>query len=282
MISIPSIATGLRKGRDGIWYGVRDAHLSYPENGHDACFAVEDKSFWFNHRNDCILSVLKSFPPGGTLFDIGGGNGFVSLALARAGFDVALVEPGPRGAKHARARGLETVICATTGSAAFKPSSFPAAGLFDVIEHVAEDVAFLKSVRRLIRKGGRLYMTVPAYPFLWSHEDRAAGHLRRYSLKDLRGAAAEAGFETEFSSYIFRFLPAPIALLRSLPFRLGLTRSAEARMREAHVGRDHAVRGGMMKKFSGFLFRSELGNLDAKKPMGFGGSCLVVAKNPES
>lgn len=278
MISIPSIAPKLRRNREGIWISASAGRVSYPEHGHDACYAVEEKSFWFEHRNRCILSVMMAFPPEGAVFDIGGGNGFVSLALGRAGFDAVLVEPGPRGASHAKARGLETVIRATTESAGFRPGSLPAVGLFDVIEHIRDDAAFLKSIRNLMAEGGRVYMTAPAYPGLWSDEDKAAGHFRRYSLKELEAAAVNAGFEVEFSSHIFRFLAIPIALFRSLPYKLGLSGPGGKSLSQKDVQRDHVAGTGILKNATEFLLRSEPARLEAKKPMGFGGSCLVVAK----
>ena len=142
MADIQSISTGLTLGKDGIWYASDVEKISYPSGGNEECFSVEESSFWFRHRNNCIVSVVNSYPPAnkGKIFDIGGGNGFVSSSLANAGFDVALVEPGQTGACYAKARGIKNVICATTSTAQFKPNSLPAVGLFDVIEHMENDV----------------------------------------------------------------------------------------------------------------------------------------------
>ncbi len=214
---------------------------------------------------------MKAFPPAGALFDIGGGNGFVSLALERAGFETVLVEPGPQGASHAKREGLKTVIRATTESAGFRPASLPAVGLFDVIEHIADDTAFLKSIGNLMVKGGRIYMTAPAYPVLWSDEDEAAGHFRRYRLKGLEATAVKAGFEIEFSSHIFRFLPIPIVLFRSLPYRLGLHGHGKKNLNQADVQRDHEAGGSILKRTTESLLRSEPARTRGKKAHGFRG-----------
>jgi SAM-dependent methyltransferase len=198
------------------------------------------------------------------------------LALAAAGFDVALVEPGRAGASNARRRGLETVICATTATAQFKPRSLPAVGLFDVVEHIEDDLSFLKSLRGLLKVQGRLYVTVPAYPFLWSGEDVSAGHYRRYTLEGLCSVIERAGFEVEFSSYIFRFLPVPIALFRVLPYRLGLSPATDT---PRAIARDHAVQGGVVAGVLARLLKSEIESLEKKRAMGFGGSCLAVARS---
>jgi hypothetical protein len=52
----------------------------YPDEGNEACFQIEDQSFWFRHRNDCIRELAQNLPPKwkGPIFDGGGGNGFLT------------------------------------------------------------------------------------------------------------------------------------------------------------------------------------------------------------
>lgn len=276
MVDIQSISTGLKLGDDGIWYSFDNQNISYPSDGNENCFAVEDGSFWFRHRNACIASIVKSYPPedNGTIFDIGGGNGFVSLGLANAGFDVVLVEPGRVGTLNAKNRGLRNIICATTNTAKFKQHSLPAVGLFDVIEHIEDDFSFLQSIRSLMKKGGYLYATVPSYSFLWSSEDVIARHFRRYTLDDISKLIKSAGFEVIFSSYIFRFLPIPVFLLRALPYKMGLSK---AERKTKNTFRDHAVKGGLIAKILDSICQTEIERLNKKIAMRYGGSCLIVA-----
>ena len=274
------ISTGLKLAEDGIWYSSESEGVSYPSDGNESCFLVEDGSFWFKHRNNCIVSIVESFPPEdrGAIFDIGGGNGFVSLGLWKAGFKVTLVEPGAVGAASAKKRGIKDVICATISSAKFRPHSLPNVGLFDVIEHLEDDLNFLKTMRNLMKGNGRLYATVPSYNFLWSAEDISAGHFRRYSLEEISRVITAAGFEVEFASYVFRFLPLPIFLFRTLPYKLGLP---QGKRNITKVSREHAVGGGIVSHVLHSLLNSEIENLNHKKSMRFGGSCLIVAKNPQ-
>lgn len=276
-VDIQAICSGLNLANDGIWYGRGTAAISYPDDGHEQCFAIEDSSFWFRHRNACIVAVVNEFPPpgDGAIFDIGGGNGFVSMGLSKAGFDVALVEPGQVGASNAKKRGLQHVICATAESAQFRPRSMAAAGLFDVIEHIDDAAGFLRSVKGLLRPQGYLYATVPAYQGLWSDEDVLAGHYRRYTLGSLRATLEAAGFDLVFASYIFRLLPAPILLFRSLPHRLGLSRGQ--RQPDA-ASRDHQVQPGLASRWLDRMLNRELELLKRRQAMSFGASCLVVAK----
>lgn len=274
---IQAISPGLSLGDDGIWYSSGSQPIHYPSDGYDSCFSVEDASFWFRHRNNCIKAMVKSFHPSvqDTIFDIGGGNGFVSKGLAEAGYDVALVEPGSAGAMNARKRGLKTVICATTDAAQFKEHSLPAVGLFDVIEHTQDDIAFLKSIHAKIKKGGMFYATVPAYACLWSQDDVVAGHFRRYTLEQIVRVLEQSGFDVIFQSYIFRPLPLPIFLLRALPFRLGLSRNKPV---AECIARDHATRGGGLQALLDKILTPEICNLEKRRSMSFGGTCLIVAR----
>src|SRR5690606_21548140 len=126
--------------------------------------------------------------PGGPIFDIGGGNGFVARGLAAAGFPAVVIEPGPTGARNAQARGLSPVVCAALDDAGFLPGSVPAAGLFDVLEHIEDDLGAMATLSALLPPGGRVYLTVPAYQWLWSSEDELGGHHRRYTRASLARA----------------------------------------------------------------------------------------------
>lgn len=274
-IDIGAIAPGVNLAADGIWYGADAKQVSYPDTGNEAAFAIEDDSFWFLHRNNCIATVANRFPPLGPIFDVGGGNGFVTRGLISAGFDAILVEPGQVGALNGRRRGIRDIICATTDTAQFKPRSLPAVGMFDVIEHIDDDLSFLKSIRSLMRDDGMLYATVPAYSALWSEEDDYAGHFRRHTMSSIKRTVERAGFKVEFSSYIFRFLPLPILLLRALPYRLGIKRPNPTP--ETFV-RDHATNGGFIADVLAKLLESEVKNLSVGRTMQFGGSILVAAR----
>lgn len=196
--------------------------VSYPEAGNEVCFQVEDDSFWFRHRMECIHTLIRRFPPAGTLYDIGGGNGYVANALQTAGTDVALLEPGP-GAANALRRGVRKVIWATLDDAQLEEGSLPAAGAFDVVEHIPDDGAFLRRIRSRLTPGGRFYCTVPALHALWSDEDVHAGHARRYTRTTLVQTLEAAGFEIEFATYFFTWLTLPVFLLRALPSKLRMT-----------------------------------------------------------
>ncbi len=265
----------LRLGDDGIWSCEASAAVSYPEGGNEACFAVEDSSFWFGHRNQCILEAVKQFPPQGAIFDVGGGNGFVARALQDAGIDVVVVEPGPRGAANARSRGVRHVVRATLEEAGFARASLPAVGLFDVVEHIPDDLRFLENLHGYLTEQGRVYITVPACPWLWSHEDESAGHFRRYTSRSLSNLLAGAGLTVDYLTAIFDFLPLPIFCSRVLPYRLHLAGSP-GESRCGGLGREHELRSPFVRRVLGWTFRRELKRIQDLRKTRFGGSLLAV------
>jgi SAM-dependent methyltransferase len=106
--------------------------------------------------------------------------------------------------------------------AGFDAESLPSIGLFDVLEHIEDDSGFLHSIYRLLIPGGRFYLTVPAYRFLWSDADEYAGHRRRYTLKALTAILQQAGFSIEYSTYMFWPLIFPILLYRGFPYKAAI------------------------------------------------------------
>ncbi|MBN2193797.1 MAG: class I SAM-dependent methyltransferase [Polyangiaceae bacterium] len=220
MIDLGRIAPHLTCQGDGLYVAPTVGTVSYPAGANAGCRAVEDESYWFSHRNQVIRGAMKRFPPPGWVLDVGGGNGVVAQALTRVGYEVALLEPGPHGVAAARARGIRPVIQATLDDAALRPGSVPAIGLFDVLEHVENDGAFLVRLREALAPRGRLFVTVPAFAWLWSSADAHAGHFRRYSPRSLERTLATSGLSVEHTSCFFAFLTLPVLAGRTLRDRL--------------------------------------------------------------
>jgi SAM-dependent methyltransferase len=273
MLDISKITTNLDRREDGIWVARDQRDVSYPEDGNESCFAVEDTSFWFCHRNNVISQLVRKFSPSTVFFDIGGGNGCVSNALQSAGNDVVLVEPGTTGVFNAKRRGVRTVVQSPLEDAGFARESLPAAGLFDVVEHIENDAEFLRLIYDYLQSHGILYVTVPAFQFLWSNDDVRAGHFRRYTTNSLSGLLTQRGFDVRYCSYLFSFLVPPIFLLRSVPSWMGFRKSVS----QATTEKEHTVGAGLMNSAIQRLLNFELTKVKNGKPIGFGSSCIAVA-----
>jgi len=277
-IDLGHVSRALSLDPSGVWLAPApgSVRLRFPEDGHQACFDLEDGSFWFQHRNACITAAVEALgrPLPGALLDIGGGNGAVSAALEARGVAAVVLEPGPDGARNARSRGLANVVCATLEQCAFAPGSFGACGLFDVIEHVGDDVGLLRGARQVVRPDGALFVTVPAYQWLWSSEDEHAGHVRRYTLGQLQAALAAAAFEVTYATYFFAALTLPVLVARSLRHRLG---RRDARAVNAGAARQHAPNAAARAAVD-LLLRPEVDAVRARRRIPFGTSCLAVAR----
>ena len=274
---LSAIAANLERRADGIWQARTHSAVDYPDAGNAFCFQLEDHSFWFRHRNACILAAVRRHPPAGPIFDIGGGNGFVARALQQAGLPVVLVEPGPAGIANAQRRGVSPLVLATLDDAQFRPGSLPAAGLFDVIEHIKEDDAVLATLRRLLAPAGRLYLTVPAYQWLWSREDELGGHHRRYTRRRLAALLAGAGFETTYATYFFTPLPLPILLFRSLPSRLRRRHETPPARDADKAAADLSPKDGLATRALAAFLRQEQRWIERGGTLPAGGSVLIVA-----
>ena len=79
----------------------------------------------------------------------------------------------------------------------------------DVLEHLPEPVESLRAIRGALEPGGLLFVTVPAWQFLWSKHDDFNHHYRRYSPRELRAHLEAGGFELEWwSGYNALLFPA--------------------------------------------------------------------------
>lgn len=273
-LNIEAISTNLEIREPGVWFSRNQSSVSYPEDASSWCFEVEKFSFWFMHRSSCIGEAVKRFPPGGVIFDVGGGNGLMTKVLRNMGFESVLVEPSVRGVRNAISRGVSPIICSTLEDAGFLSHTLPAVGLFDVLEHIADERSFLAMIRRLLMKDGRIYITVPSYKLLWSDEDNYAGHYRRYTLLSLRKALVSAGFQIEYMTCIFALLPFPVFVMRALPYRLGLRRGVSV----DREYREHRPLRGFTGVVINFIFEIELRAIRSAKTVPFGSSILAVAR----
>jgi SAM-dependent methyltransferase len=77
-----------------------------------------------------------------------------------------------------------------------------AAVALNVLEHIEDDVAGLRSVGGLLRPGGAVVLIVPAFPSAMSRFDRTIGHFRRYTVASLGGALTAAGLRIEELRYV--------------------------------------------------------------------------------
>ena len=144
---------------------------------------------------------------------------------------------------------------------------FDAICMFDVLEHIEADAAALAAVRCLLRQGGRLVLSVPAYQWLFGAHDVRLQHFRRYSRAQLTAMVRRAGFALDWSSYFNTLLFPPAALVR-------LAERAGARLASDASGAAHELPRSNALLYQIFGAEKHLTNL---VPLPFGLSIVCVA-----
>ena len=275
MVNLAKITSGLHQDDHGIWCSGGKSDCWFPDDGHDRCFAIEDSSFWFRQRNDYILAVLGRFPPNGFILDVGGGNGFVSLELEKNGFESVLLEPSVTGVQNATKRGLRTIVRSRLEDAGFKDHTVPAAGLFDVLEHIEDDRSLLRQLRRILVPGGRVYLKVPAGRWLWSLNDDRACHFRRYSIGRIKRLFGDCGFTVDHATYMFSYMTIPLLLCRTLPTKLGTAKPITSEKTQS----EFVVKSTAINFLLSMFHRAELSMIKREWRVPFGSSLFVVARS---
>ena len=176
-------------------------------------YQVEGAHWWFVGRRRIIESFLERICPGlkstqPRILDIGCGTGANLEMLSQFG-DAEGVDVSAEALAFCRERGLGNVRQGEAEHLPWEDGSFDLVTGLDVVEHLDDDVAGLREMRRVLRPGGYAFLFVPAFMFLWGVQDDISHHRRRYTLKGLQQAAREAGLEIERATYanISFFLP---------------------------------------------------------------------------
>jgi len=133
--------------------------------------------------------------------------------LARYG-DAEGVDVDADAIDFCRARGLTHVSQASAEKLPFDDVNFDLVTALDVVEHTDDDLAVLLEMKRVLRPGGRLLLTVPAFKFLWGRQDEINLHRRRYTAREMRARLQSAGFEVLRLSYLNAFLFPAVASVR--------------------------------------------------------------------
>src|SRR5262245_37315921 len=84
-----------------------------------------------------------------------------------------------RAFKLARMRTDNCLLVQGNASQAPFSKTFHLIGMFDVLEHIQDDIGALRDIRSLLDPDGALLLTVPAHASLWSYFDEASRHCRR-------------------------------------------------------------------------------------------------------
>lgn len=246
---------------------------AHPGQGYDPAYydelaRLELRHFWFRARNRLIVHALRKYLASSKSFlEIGCGTGTVLGAIHAALPHVAASgsELFVEGLAFARARVPDVRLMQMDATLIPFIDEFDGIGAFDVLEHIDDDRRVLGEVHRALRPGGIVVLTVPQHPWLWSHQDELAHHVRRYRRRELEDKLRQCGFRIlQSTSFVTILLPL-LALSRR-----ATTRHDDDPFHEMRIG---AVPNAILGAVMGFEYLL----LKAGLQLPLGGSRLVVA-----
>ena len=151
-------------------------------------FYLEDRNWWFLARREIISSLLDRYLKNKKslqILDIGTGTGRM-LELLECYGKTTGIDYSDETIKFCRKRGFTNVIKGDAHHLPFNDNLFDLICAFDLIEHLECDEEAIKEFFRVLRKGGILFLTVPAFMFFWNENDEFWMHKRRYAANQIQ------------------------------------------------------------------------------------------------
>jgi SAM-dependent methyltransferase len=228
----------LRDGVLGLVSGSRGA-AAYDPHYFATLPEVEERHFWFVARRETILEQLRRWVPDlatRPLFDVGCGSGGLLSFLESQGVPLqGACDAYAEGLRIARSRCRAPLVLVDEGRKPPLGPGYSMLGLFDVLEHLDDDVGTLAWLASRLAPGGVLVLTVPAHPSLFDEMDVLARHRRRYRRGELREKLAGAGLEVRALTHFMSPLVPAILLGRGLGRLLRLGGASASARRDAEL-----------------------------------------------
>ena len=179
---------------------------------------IEDKHWWFVARRSILEQVINKLrlPKGAEILEAGCGTGGNLAMLARHG-KVCAMELNETAKTFASDLKIAEVESGRLpNEIPFPERQFDLIVLLDVLEHLKEDTASLKTLSTKLKPSGWLLITVPAFSWMWTRQDDLLHHQRRYVQRNLHQVVNSAGYNVRFVNYFNFFLFPLIAGIRLL------------------------------------------------------------------
>jgi SAM-dependent methyltransferase len=221
--------------------------------------------WWYRARSVLLETVLRPYlgTPSRVL-DVGSADG-PSVGWMRGDHRRTTMDIVPRGLVPGEG------VCGSATDLPFASAAFEVVSAFDVVEHCEDDRRAVAELTRVLRPGGRLLLSVPAYQWAWSEHDVRAGHYRRYTRPALVRLVEDAGLTVLRSTYAFTSV---------FPFFVAERALREARRRTGRMGEQRLT--PVSPGTDRLLMR--LSALDARllrrRDLPFGSSVFLAAVKP--
>ena len=149
---------------------------------------------------------------------------------------------------------------------------FDIIGAFDVLEHIEADEQVMRSVAAALRPGGLFLITVPQYPWMWSHLDEMVHHKRRYTRRELLAKLGNAGYTVEYAGSFVTAL---------FPFMMASRMLSRLRSHSTDTRQEFASEVSLpapLNTLFDVVMRLDEALIGSGVSLPFGGSLLVVAR----
>ncbi len=192
----------------------------------------DQRHWWYRARREVLAALIErttDLPKRARLLEIGCGTGHNLAMLGRFGrVDALELDEEARGIAEERL-GRPVMRAPLPEIDDVPDGSYHLIGAFDVIEHIDDDHAAIASIAAKLRRGGKLIVTVPAHPWMWSPHDVVNHHHRRYSKRALRKLIEGSPLKLEKIGY-FNSLLFPVAVAERMVSKLRGNDNAELKM----------------------------------------------------
>lgn len=204
---------------------------------YDRMAELDGRHWWYRARRDILADLIArriQLPKDAHILEIGCGTGHNLEMLARFGrVDGIEIDEAARDIASGRL-GHKVMDSPLPELPGIEDRSYDLVAILDVLEHVEQDREALASIARKLRPGGKLLITVPAFPWMWSAHDEVNHHKRRYTRATLRKVIGESGLELEMMSW-FNSLLFPLAAAARLAGRVTGKQDSDDKMPPAPV-----------------------------------------------
>jgi len=177
---------------------------------------VGNSYWWLSGKYEILMDCIAHIVPRRndlSILDAGCGPGNMLDRLSSRG-TVTGSDYSLPALSFCRSRGYERITLSRLDTLALQSDAFDLVTAIDVLEHIPDDAAGLREIHRVLRPGGIVVVTVPAFMLLWGDHDDIYGHYRRYRVSQVAALMATCGFEVQKLSYFQPLYFLPLLLFR--------------------------------------------------------------------
>jgi SAM-dependent methyltransferase len=230
---------------------------------------VSNSHWWFAGRRRLFTRLIRALDPNRSwlVLEVGAGTGANLSVLRNIG--ARRVVACDLSVDALRLSGSEATLArADATRLPFRSDSIDLLLAADVIEHLDDDREALREFVRVLRPGGHLVLTVPAFPSLWGPQDIVAQHRRRYRRSPLLALIEGAGVRVSTCFHFNYVLFTPIWMARKILLALGV-----------RVASENQINTSLLNRVLTRVFFADVDTAPVLKPP-FGVSLCVVAAKP--